>query len=129
VTKVEREIDIKHQKTDRMQEQNNRATAAYREFPVQAWDLLVMIILASMCGSETWVEIADYCIGKREWLKTLLGYDHETPSDSTLRRICTRLVPGGIKNMYREWGAPYADGCRNKHIGIDGKTIRGVATG
>lgn len=92
-------------------------------------NLLVMTILAIMCGSETWDEIADYCFSKREWVKSYLGFDHDTPSESTFRRMYTRLLPGAIENMYREWVAPYVDGCRKKQIGIDGKTIRGVAAG
>ena len=92
-------------------------------------DMLAMTILAMMCGCETWDEIADYCAGKKEWLQSLLGFRHNTPSEATFRRMYTRLAPGNLESMYREWVRPYVNGCRKKHIGIDGKTVRGVATG
>lgn len=92
-------------------------------------DVLVITILAIISGCETWQEIKDYGKSKQEWLRSLLGFRYGTPSEATFRRIYQRISPECLENMYREWVTPYVGSCVRKQIGIDGKTVRGVAAG
>lgn len=92
-------------------------------------DILVIALLGIISGCETWEEIADYGKSKKAWLGKELELPNGTPDETTFRRVFARIRPESLENMYREWVTPYVGSCRNKQIGIDGKTIRGVARG
>jgi hypothetical protein len=50
-------------------------------------DILVVALLAIICGCEEWEEIRDYTRTKMDWLRTFLSLKHGIPSKSTFRRV------------------------------------------
>jgi len=92
-------------------------------------DILVMVLLAVICGCETWDEIHDYAVDKREWLRTFLVLPNGIPSVSTLRRMLCAIKPKALEGVYRQWVDPYIGSCIRKHVSIDGKTVCGVKRG
>ena len=89
-------------------------------------DILIIALLAIICGSEEWDEIRDYARTKIEWLGTFLSLKNGVPSKSTFRRVFARIDPVALETMYRKWVYPYVGTCCGKQICIDGKTSRGV---
>ena len=85
------------------------------EDPRRAWghklheltDILVITLLAIICGCESWEDIRDYAKTKQKWLKTLLKLPNGIPSESTFRRLFARINPQSLESLYREWVYPY----------------------
>ena len=89
-------------------------------------DILVIALLAVVCGCTTWEEIYDYGRSKYEWLKTFLILENGIPSEPTLRRVFSRIRTTSLETAYREWVKPYVGSCHGKQICIDGKTVCGA---
>ena len=89
-------------------------------------DILIVALLAIICGCEEWEEIRDYARTKMEWLRTFLSLKNGIPSESTFRRVFARINPEALEGIYRKWVYPYVGTCCGKQICIDGKTSRGV---
>ena len=70
-------------------------------------DILIIALLAIICGSEEWDEIRDYARTKIEWLGTFLSLKNGVPSKSTFRRVFARIDPVALETMYRKWVYPY----------------------
>jgi len=91
-------------------------------------DILVISLLAIVCGCENWEEIRDYGLVKETWLKTFLALPHGIPSISTFQRMFRMIRTEELERWYREWVRPYVGSCLNKQICVDGKTVCGVGT-
>ena len=90
-------------------------------------DILIITLLAIVCGCETWEDIEEYADIKQKWLKEYLPLKNGIPSSDTLRRVFERIKPTELEEAYRQWVLPYVGGCLQKQISIDGKTIRGAS--
>ena len=90
-------------------------------------DILIISLLAIICGCKTWKEIRDYGVIKKEWLRTFLTLPHGIPCEATFRRLMEKLKPERLEKVYREWVRPYVGNCLQKQICVDGKTICGVS--
>ena len=91
-------------------------------------DMLVIALLAIICGSEGWEEIRDYGKMKLRWLRTILELPNGIPSESTFRRLFARIKPEVLETLYREWIMPYIGSSVGKQLCVDGKTLRGVSS-
>jgi len=92
-------------------------------------EVLVITLLAVICGCDTWEDIEDYGQTKKEWLKTFLTLKNGIPGADTYRRLFERIEPKELEKAYREWVTPYVGSCFQKQISIDGKTLRGAGNG
>jgi len=88
--------------------------------------MLIIALLAIICGCETWEEIRDYGVTKEEWLRTFLTLPHGIPCEATFRRLMERIKPKSLEKVYRKWVTPYVGSCLRKQICVDGKTVCGV---
>lgn len=89
-------------------------------------DVLVIALLAIICGCESWEEIRDYGRTKKKWQGTFLKLNGGIPSESTFRRVFAMLLAESLERVYRQWVLPYIGSCLGKQICIDGKTNCGV---
>jgi len=89
-------------------------------------DILIVALLAIICGSEEWEEIRDYAKTKMDWLRTFISLKNGVPSESTFRRVFARINPEALEEVYRKWVYPYVGTCCGKQLCVDGKTSRGV---
>ncbi len=62
-------------------------------------NIVFITILAVICGAETWEEIEDYGIVKREFLETILDLENGIPSHDTFNRFFSLLKPSFSKNI------------------------------
>lgn len=88
-------------------------------------DILVITILATICGADTWIEINEFGIAKYEWLKTFLELPNGIPSHDTFSRVFSLIDPQKFEACFYSWIKSLAIDPHNEIIAIDGKTLRG----
>lgn len=87
-------------------------------------DVLVIAILAVMCGCDDYPGIVEYARDEAGWLRTFLRLPHGIPSVSTFRRVFAALRPGVLRSVLQRWSGELAGALAGKQINIDGKTLR-----
>jgi DDE_Tnp_1-associated len=66
-------------------------------------DILVITVLATICGADGWAEIERFGEAKKEWLSTFLGLPHGIPSHDTFGRIFSILEPKEFEKCFSSW--------------------------
>jgi len=90
-------------------------------------DILVITILGTICGADTWIEICDFAHAKIDWLKTFLKLPNGVPSHDTFGRIFSLINPTTFEKCFIDWISSLSIDLKNEIISIDGKTLRGSA--
>ena len=89
-------------------------------------DIVVLSILAVLCGAESWDSIEEFGKARIDFLKKILYLPNGIPSHDTINRVFSMLKPDKFEVVFISW----VNSLRTKSIGneviaIDGKTIRG----
>jgi predicted transposase YbfD/YdcC len=87
-------------------------------------DILVITILAVMCGADDWTDLETFGRLRMEWLQTFLTLPHGLPSHDTFRRVLGLLDPGQFAAGLFRWTQALHEATGGKLIAIDGKTLR-----
>jgi predicted transposase YbfD/YdcC len=90
----------------------------------QLTDILVIAVLAVICGADGWVQVETFAKAKRKWLATFLELPNGIPSHDTFGRVFARLDPDTFENCFIAWMRALVETCGGKLIAIDGKAIR-----
>lgn len=88
-------------------------------------DIVVIAILATICGADSWTEIEQFGIAKYEWLKTFLPLPNGIPSHDTFGRVFAALDPQKLEACFYSWIDSLDIDTLNEIIAIDGKSLRG----
>lgn len=88
-------------------------------------DILVLTILAILCGAESWDSIALFGKKKHDFLKTFLKLPNGIPSHDTINRVFSILNPEKFEKLFIEWTQSLREKMNREVIAIDGKTLRG----
>ena len=86
--------------------------------------MLVMALIAILCGCDGWDDVAEFCRVREAWFKTFLSLPHGIPSHDTFGRVFARLDPLALEQMLREWMSALNISSGGKLIAIDGKSLR-----
>jgi predicted transposase YbfD/YdcC len=90
--------------------------------------MLVMAVMAILCGCEDWQEVAYWAQCREEWLKTFLDLPHGIPSHDTFGRLFGRLFarlnPDALERCFMSWMKGIVDESQGRLVAIDGKSIR-----
>jgi len=86
-------------------------------------DILVIGILAVLCGAEHWTEVEEFGRAKEAWLREFLKLPHGIPSHDIFGEVFAALDPEAFETCFRAWTAAAA-GLIAGVVAIDGKTIR-----
>ena len=103
----------------------------HRRGPARRHDLqemIVMAVCAVLCGADGWVDVADWCEGEEEWLKTFLVLKNGTPSHDTFGEVFRILDATVFERCFRQWVASLV-GVAEGVVAFDGKTVRGSKDG
>lgn len=85
--------------------------------------ILVVAILAVICGAEGWTDIEEFGRAKFSWLRTFLGFPHGVPSHDTFGKVFAVLDPQAFEEGFRRWTETVA-GAITGVVAVDGKTLR-----
>ena len=88
-------------------------------------DILVLSVLAVICGADSFVAIALFGQLNEAWLRTFLELPHGIPSHDTLGRVFARLDATGFEEGFREWVQAAFALTDGQVVPIDGKSVRG----
>jgi len=92
-------------------------------------DIFAIVILATICGADNWVEIAEFGQAREDWLRDFLELPHGIPSHDTLGRVFSLLDAAVFEVCFTEWAHSLPvlmeGDLRREIIAIDGKTSRG----
>ena len=93
-------------------------------------DILLLCIIAMVCGVECVENIAFFGITHLQWLKRYLALPNGVPSADTILRVLGRIDHTKFEECFLNWTQGYF---RERvhpgtNIAIDGKNIRGSAT-
>ena len=87
-------------------------------------DILVLSLLAIICGADSFVAIEEFGRAKEAWLRTFLDLRNGIPSHDTFGRVFAALDPNALGEAFRGWVAAVARLTRGEVVAIDGKTLR-----
>lgn len=93
-----------------------------RKHPLET--ILVISLLAVICGADSIVDIENYAKSRRQWLETFLDMREGVPSHDTIGRLFAALNPTMLGQAFQRWTAAMASASNEKLIAIDGKTLR-----
>lgn len=91
----------------------------------QLLDILAIAILGTLCGADSWVDIADFGRAKEDWLRQFLELPNGIPSHDTFGRVFARLDPEAFRACFLDFVHDVHDLTQDQLIAIDGKTLRG----
>jgi len=86
-------------------------------------DIVVIAVLATLCGADTWDEIESWGNGCREWLSAFLTLKNGIPSHDTINRVFQMIDPEEFHRIFLEWIQEAVPEVRGV-VSIDGKTVR-----
>ena len=87
-------------------------------------EILLVTLLAVICGAEGWQDVENYGKAKIDYLRKYLDYVNGIPSDDTIRRLFRSINPDNFKIIFCEWVKSIANVVNAKVIAIDGKSNR-----
>jgi predicted transposase YbfD/YdcC len=87
-------------------------------------DILVIALVATVGGADTWTEIEDFGYSKQEWFSTFLELPNGIPSHDTFRRVFSLLDPAKFEQCFMAWIQDIRQWIDGEVIAIDGKTLR-----
>jgi predicted transposase YbfD/YdcC len=88
-------------------------------------DIIVLTIIAVICGAESWESIEDFGKSKQGFLKTILQLPNGIPSHDTIERLFKRLDSNQFEKCFIAWSEQLRQKAKDQLINIDGKTLRG----
>ena len=88
-------------------------------------DIIVITILANICGADNWYEICEFAEAKYKFLKKFLKLPSGIPSHDTFARVFSLIDPKGFEKCFLSWIKSMQLDINKEIIAIDGKTLRG----
>jgi predicted transposase YbfD/YdcC len=88
-------------------------------------DIMMIAILATIAGSESWRDIETFGETKQDWLSTFLELPNGIPSHDTFARVFALLDPEAFQKAFYRWVEQTFVRREGEVIAIDGKTLRG----
>ena len=86
--------------------------------------ILVISLLAVICGADGFVAIERFALAKESWLSEFLDLSAGVPSHDTIGRVFAALNPKSLAEAFRRWTLSVSTATNEKLIAIDGKTLR-----
>lgn len=87
-------------------------------------NILVIALLAVLCGADSFVSIERFGRAKKEFLATFLDLESGIPSHDTFGRVFASLDSNELQEVFRAWVASLVEVSKGEVVAIDGKTLR-----
>ena len=66
-------------------------------------DIIVLSILAVLCGAESWDSIEEFGCSRKDFLKKILSLPNGIPSHDTINRVFSLIKPEQFEKIFIEW--------------------------
>lgn len=87
-------------------------------------DILIIAVLAKICGMDGWDDVEDFGKEEETWLRTFLALPNGIPSHDTFNRVFQILDPKAFGEAFLGWVDEMREKIPNDVIALDGKTLR-----
>ena len=87
-------------------------------------DMIVIAVMAVICGADGWVQVEMWGQCKSKWLSTFLELPRGIPSHDTFSRVFALLDPDAFERCLLSWMAALVELSGGRLVAIDGKSIR-----
>lgn len=87
-------------------------------------DILVIAILAVICGAKDCEALAEFGQARQDWLRTVLDLPNGIPSHDTFNRVLTLLKPSEFQRGLQNWMSSLVALVSGEVVAIDGKVVR-----
>lgn len=88
-------------------------------------DIIILTVIAVLCGAEGWETIEEFGKSRKDFLKTILRLPNGIPSHDTLERLFKRLDSNAFEKCFIEWTDRIENKSNGRIISIDGKSVNG----
>lgn len=86
-------------------------------------ELLLIALLAVICGADEFTEIEDFAKSKRDFLGSFMDLPNGVPSHDTFGRVLSILSPEEFEKSFVAWVSDLCD-LSGEIVNIDGKALR-----
>jgi len=87
-------------------------------------DILILSLLAIICGADGFKEMEEFGKSKVDFLKTFLSFPNGIPSHDTIGRVFSIIDPEEFRECFVEWVKAICGDLVGDIINIDGKALR-----
>ena len=87
-------------------------------------DIVLIAVLATMCGADSWEDIYRFAEFQEDWLRTFLKLPHGVPSSDTLNRVFLLLDTKAFGECFLGWVRDIRKKVPRDIVALDGKTLR-----
>ena len=87
-------------------------------------EILVIAILAVICGADGWSDVELFGKNKKAWLKTFLQLPKGIPSHDTFGRVFAKIKPEEFQKRFIEWVQAVEKLTAGQVVAVDGKKLR-----
>lgn len=88
-------------------------------------DIIILSIIAVICGAESWDSIELFGKSKKEFLMKILKLPNGIPSHDTINRVFSLINATKFENLFIGWVNSIKDKkIKSEVISVDGKTVR-----
>jgi predicted transposase YbfD/YdcC len=87
-------------------------------------EIVVIAVLAVICGADSWYDIELFGTEKRSWLKQFLRLQNGIPSHDTFGRVFSILDPASFATCFEAWVKDTRISLKDTVVAIDGKSVR-----
>lgn len=88
-------------------------------------DIIILTVIAVICGAEGWETIEGFGKSRKGFLKTILPLPNGIPSHDTIERLFKRLDSNAFEKCFMEWTDRLQNKSEGRIISIDGKSVNG----
>lgn len=92
-------------------------------------NIIVIALCATIAGADSWQDIELFGKSKVDWLSQWLDLPNGIPSHDTFERVFRRLKAKEFEQRFIAWTQDVFRQTEGQVIAIDGKTVRGTASG
>jgi hypothetical protein len=87
-------------------------------------DIIVIAILAVICGAERFTEMEVFGEATEDWLKTFLKLENGIPSHDTFARVFVLISPAAFNERFVKWMQAVRNATADEVVATCGKTMR-----
>jgi predicted transposase YbfD/YdcC len=87
-------------------------------------DVLIIAVCTLLCAGESFNDMEDFGLAKRDWFKTFLALRNGIPSHDTFNRVFAALDPEQFLDCFLRWTQSVREAVPQEIVALDGKALR-----